>query len=455
MVARIIILTAVFLSAIIIVPYSANVFAEPGDLLFTIENPGLKKDMFSSSLGTLNELIIVGASGKEVDGIVGAGSIYVFDGITGDLKFTIDNPDPKRGDGFGRYMITTDNYIAVGLDVVNKGDVGHKGKIFVFDDAGSLHHIVENPNGTVHDEWFADQISSYQDKIISGSILPVANEDPIYMTHVFDEFGKLQYTLKNSESDTNTFGYSSSSFGDRIAIYAIDEDPNDDIHTNSIHVFDASNGKLQYIIENPDPSKGDFGRHIAEVQNHLVVGTPTRLFEEVSGTIYVFDDAGKLTSSIEYPEPDLTNAIFGGYLSVVNDDYIALRSVSDQTDHDNFLPISDLIYIFDISTSDIAMTIDEPSLQDENSRSFITSVESTGNLVISGLNWNDHNPSDRKVHVFDGPDKLEVNYVDFRDVDGKIIEEGYSLPVFVWIVVLVGSVIAIGVTVFWKKRKQR
>ena len=452
MVVRII-LTAIIASIIITGSYPANVFAEPGDLLFIIENPGLKKDMFSSSLGILNDLIIVGASGKEVDGIVGAGSLYVFDGITGELKFTIDNPDPKRGDGFGRHMITTDNYIAVGLSIEDKSDVGNKGKIFVFDDTGSLHHTIEHPNGMIFDEWFGSKINSYQDKIVSGSIFQVSDMKVISAVYVFDESGKIQHTLTNFESEENMFGYSASSFGDNIAVYAADEDSNDDIHTNSIHVFDALSGKLKYVIENPDSSKGDFGRHMAEVQDYLVVGTPTRMYEEVSGTIHVFDDAGKMVSSIEYPESQMTNAEFGGYLSAVRDNYIALRSISDQTDHDHFLPLSDLIYVFDVSTGEIVMTIEEPSLRDNNKRSFITSVESTGTIVVSGLNWNDHNPSDMMVHVFEGPRNNEVNYVDFRDADGKIIEEGKSVPVFLLIAGLIGAAIIAIILVFLKKRK--
>ena len=44
-------LIIVAIAGLIVISYSENVFAEPGDLVFTIENPGLKKDMFSSSLG--------------------------------------------------------------------------------------------------------------------------------------------------------------------------------------------------------------------------------------------------------------------------------------------------------------------------------------------------------------------------------------------------------------------
>ncbi|MCH9657316.1 lactonase family protein [archaeon] len=448
-------LAAVILSVIISFSHPANTFAESGDLLFTIENPGLKKDMFSSSLDTLNDLIVVGASGKEVDGVVGAGSLYVFDGITGELKFTIDNPDPKRGDGFGRHMITTDNYIAVGLGVDNKGDMGHKGKIFVFDETGSLHHTIENPNGPIHDEWFADQISSHHDKIISGSMMPVTKGDPIYMTHVFDKSGKLQHTLKNSESDIAMFGYSASSFGDSIAVYVMDEDPNDDTHTNSIHVFDASDGKLRYVIENPDPTKGDFGRDMAEVQNHLVVGTTTRLFEETSGTIHIFDDTGNLRSSVQYPESNLTNAHFGERVTDIGDIYFALRSTSDQTDHDSLLPLSDLVHVFDVLTGSLVMTIDESSVKDENRSFFIASMESTGNFAISGLNRNVHNPLDKTIHVFEGPRKMEINYVDLPDTESKIVEEDYSFLVFALIAVLTGFAISTGAVIFWKKRKQK
>ena len=422
------------IAGLIAVSYSGNAFAEPEDLLFTIENPGLKKDMFSSSLGTLNYLIIVGASGKEVDGIAFAGSLYVFDGTTGELKFTIDNPDPKRGDGFGRNMITTDNYIVVGLNIVNKNDVGQKGKIFVFDDTGLLLFTIKNPNGPVYDEWFAGRLGSYGDKIITRSNFQDSDGKWIYMAHVFDESGNLQYTLEDFESNTN-IGYSVSSFGDNIAVYAVDEDANDDIHTNSVQVFDATSGIFQYVIENPDSTKGDFGRHIVEVQGNLVVGTSTYMWdEEISGTIHVFDKSGELSFSIEYPESDF-DVQFGSYLAAVGDN-IALRSISSEHDEDGN-SLSDLIYVFDGKTGDQLFTIDESGLQDENGRSFIQYLDRSGNLVISGLNWNDHNPTQKTVHVFEG-------------IPNTVTTTDYSLLILIASVASGG--IALGVIVFRRRK---
>ena len=131
-----------------------------------------------------------------------------------------------------------------------------------------------------------------------------------------------------------------------------------------------------------------------------MVGTPTRLFDEgISGTIHVFDESGSLSFSIEYPESDISNTGFGGYLSAVGNN-IALRSVSDQTDHDYFLPLSDVFYVFDGKTGDELFSIEEPGLQDENLRSFIRYLEENGNFVISGLNWNDNNPLQKIIYVY-------------------------------------------------------
>lgn len=133
-----------------------------------------------------------------------------------------------------------------------------------------------------------------------------------------------------------------------------------------------------------------------------MVGTPTHMWdEEISGTIHVFDESGSSSFSIEYPESDVSNVGFGGYLSAVGDN-IALRSISDQTDHDYFRPLSDVFNVFDGNTGDQLLVIEEQGLQDQNSASFILYLENTGNYVISGKNANDHNPLQKIVYVFEG-----------------------------------------------------
>ncbi len=395
------------IAGLIVSPYHVNnVFAEPGDLLYTIEDSGLKKDMFRSSMDTVGNKIVVGASGKIIDGIDYAGGLYVFDDNTGSLLFTIDNPDPDRGDDFGKHMITTDNNIVVGLHIESPNDVQNKGMMYVFEgDTGSLLYTIDNPNGKVDDGWFGNRIGSMGDNVISGSHFKNSEGKWEYEVHVFDgNTGSLLYTLNDFISDDSSgFGYSSVFFNESIAVYAPDEDPNDDIHTNTIQVFDAKIGSFQYVIENPDPSIGHFGKHLAEVNDNLVVGVPTYEYDDsLSGFIYVFDgQTGSLLFTIEYPEEKNTDAEFGGYLSAVGDN-IALRSTSDQTDHDNFLPISDVFYVFDGQTGSLLLTLDEPELKDQNSGLYISSVNSNGNLAISGMNTVEKYSEHRPVYVFEG-----------------------------------------------------
>ena len=176
---------------------------------------------------------------------------------------------------------------------------------------------------------------------------------------------------------------------------------------------------------------------MVEVQNHLFVGTPTHMFDEqISGTIYVFDDKGKSSFNVTYPESDISNTGFGGYLSAAGDN-IALRSISDQTDHDYFLPLSDVFYVFDGKTGEQLLSIDEPGLQDENQRSFIQYLESNGNFVMSGLNRSDHNPLQKTIYVFEG-------------IPNTVTTTDY--PLLILIAGVASGGIALGIVVFKKMK---
>ncbi len=146
---------------------------------------------------------------------------------------------------------------------------------------------------------------------------------------------------------------------------------------------------------------GHFGKHLAEVNDNLVVGVPTYNYDEdnpISGYIYVFDgDTGDLLFTIDYPEENLHDVEFGAYLTAVGDN-IALRSIG----HDSEGPATDLIYIFDGKTGELLLTIDEQILRDQNSALYISSVNNDENLVISGMNVVEKYSQLNPVYVFEG-----------------------------------------------------
>ncbi|WP_179372590.1 hypothetical protein [Nitrosopumilus ureiphilus] len=220
--------------------------------------------------------------------------------------------------------------------------------------------------------------------------------------------------------------------GESIAVFAPDEDQNDEIHTNTIQVFDAKTGSFQYVIDNPDPNMGHFGKHLAEVNDNLVVGVPTYNYDDNhSGFIYIFDgQTGSLLLTIDYPEEKTSDAEFGGYLSAVGDN-IALRSTSDQTDHDNFLPLSDVVYIFDGQTGSLLLTLDEPELKDQNSGLYISSVNNDENIVISGMNLVESYSEHRPVYVFEGMPNTTTDYSLFILI-ASVASGGITLGVIVF-----------------------
>jgi len=360
------------ITGLIASPFVNEIFAEPGDVLFTIKDYGLKQDMFRSSVDTVGDKIVVGAMGKNVDGIDMAGGLYVFDSEIGDLLFTIDNPDPKRDDKFGKNLITTDNNIVVGMQYKNEKDLKNKGMIYVFEgNTGELLYTINDPNEMATYGSFGYRMGSFGDNVISASSFRNSEDKTVYLTHVFDDTGELLYTLDNSNSNGDfSFGFSFVFFNERLAVYAGDEEPNDDIHTNTIQVFDAKTGSFQYTIDNPDPTTGYFGRYLAEVNDNLVVGVPTHEYgddDSTSGFIYIFDgQTGKLSLTINYPGENMFDSDFGAYLTSVGEN-IALRSTSDQMEDEESVSLSDVFYIFDGKTGELLLTIDEPFLKDQNS----------------------------------------------------------------------------------------
>ena len=105
-----------------------------GSLLLTINNPTLGVgDKFGGSVASTNTGdILVGAHHNDV-GAENAGSAYLFDGTDGSLLLTINNPAPTGWDQFGRSVASTNTGdILVGSRNDNTGATG-AGSAYLFE----------------------------------------------------------------------------------------------------------------------------------------------------------------------------------------------------------------------------------------------------------------------------------------------------------------------------------
>ena len=215
---------------------------------------------------------------------------------------------------------------------------------------GSLLYKIYAPHKSLDDEWFGEHMTSVGNNIAASSIFLDPQTDKwTTLVHVFDgETGNLLYTIENPNSDSMFFGYTLKSIGDKLAVYASDTDPNDDIHDNVVHVFDGKDGSLLYTIENP-LDIGHFGKSISTINNNFLVHTRQDTHSNLSGIIHAFDaDTGNLQYAIEYPHEDIRDIdpYFGGQ-SIISGDFVIVKS-------------GDEVYIFDGNTGELRHTVDNP-----------------------------------------------------------------------------------------------
>src|SRR5690606_26256067 len=124
-----------------------------GALLLTIDNPVPSSDArFGTSVASLsNGNIVVGAPRAEVGAIDDVGSVYVFDAVTGALVHTLTPPRYWYYEWAGETLsVTADDRILVGaparhVDIAGT-EVGDAGAVEVFDGMSGAHlFTIDNP----------------------------------------------------------------------------------------------------------------------------------------------------------------------------------------------------------------------------------------------------------------------------------------------------------------------
>lgn len=125
---------------------SVYIFAEEtGALKLTVANPFPNTDDAFGIVAVVNERIAIGAPGDDSGGGIRGGCVYIYD-TDGNLLRKISNPDPSIGDRFGNSLASHGDLLLVGdpHDAVMGFSAG---SIYLFDTlTGELIHKVSNPD---------------------------------------------------------------------------------------------------------------------------------------------------------------------------------------------------------------------------------------------------------------------------------------------------------------------
>jgi len=230
--------------------------------------------------------LIIGAYGED-GGTYSAGRAYVFDGNSGALIHTLESLSPEMNAYFGVTVIgigdITDDgcaEFAVGA-VYEGGGAQDAGRVYVFDGlSGTVVYTLESPNAELtgafgHDVCKLDDVDNdgYSD-IVIGAWLEDNIERHAGRVYVFSgKHGDFLYEMVSPNPDWfGGFGFTVSDIGDMdddgihdIVIGTYKEDGGA-FNAGRAYVFSCTTGSLLATLESPYPiESGRFGNNVAGI----------------------------------------------------------------------------------------------------------------------------------------------------------------------------------------------
>ena len=412
-----------------------------GQLVHTLNNPNAYStsiaDTFSTSVAISGNYAIVGAYQEDDAGGTQSGKAYIFNVTTGKLVHTFNNPNAystSADDYFGYSVGISGNYAIVGA--LFEADAGgtFSGKAYIFNvTTGQLVWTLNNPNayGAPGGDVFGSSVAISGNYAIVGtgySFFGFSEDDAggassgkAYIFNVTT--GQLVWTLNNP----NAYGTSAIDlFGLSVAIsgnYAIVGTPyEDDVGgsaSGKAYIYNVTTGQLVHTLNNPNAygtSQEDFfGQYVAISGNYVIVGTGDE--DDVggasSGKAYIFaledvytvngvqsDKVSLLAQSTKYVpinQPTViidnpnavgsaVNDMFGGTVFAaggnaiaINNSYLVVSSVVENT-----------VYIFDTSSYKLIRTLSNPNVYGPDaSDNFGYSIAIDSNYLVIGAPYED------------------------------------------------------------------
>lgn len=392
---------------LVAVAATSRMLAAPGDLLFKITAPDPQAGAgFGEMLAVIDGDILVAEPNRTLGlGINAVGRAYLFDGKSGALKRTFNNPAPMNLDDFARAITGGDGRVLISTS-------GTESRVFSFDAAtGQLLHTLRSPDDG---DGFGAAMAYDAGKLLVSdpSFSLNAQQRTVGRAYMFNAInGELIRSLPNPEPNPgDLFGTGAGSgslaiFGSSAIIGAsFDDLPGDTSpetdDSGRVWLFDLSSGNTKFVIENPNPEKPPpnhiadrFGSSVAATEKAIVVGAQEDDWASIegSGTVYVFDSkTGALRHTLIGPQIEV-NGEFGRSVAVTGDGNVLVGAWNTSV---GGVTSAGHAYLFDGVTG--SLLLDIPNPEPTMSSVFGWSLTALDNRVIVGA------PAPGSVYVFEG-----------------------------------------------------
>ena len=280
-----------------------------GALLRTFQKPTpAAGDYFGWSVAAVESNVLVGACNDDT-GATNAGAVYLFEGSTGALLRTFQKAVPVANDLFGRSVAAVGNNVLVGAPNDDTG-AGDTGAAYLFNGStGALLRTFQNPTPADSD-YFGRSVADVGSNVLVGADGDDTGASNAGAAYLFNgSTGALLRTFQNPTPAVNDyFGTSVAAVGNNVLVGA----PNDDTgaaNAGAAYLFDGSTGALRWTFQNPTPAADDyFGESVAAVGRNVLVGARGDDTGKLnSGSAYLF----------QVPEPATLALLALGGLAMV------------------------------------------------------------------------------------------------------------------------------------------
>jgi FG-GAP repeat len=325
-----------------------------GTILQTFQNPG-QGLYFADSVAAVGNNVLIGESDLYINNFPAAGAAYLFDGSTGALLRTFQNPDPQFIDYFGRVVAAAGNnaLIAAPNDDTGATDTG---SVYLFDSVtGNLLQTFHNPNPR-QDDHFGRSMAAVGNNILIGSPNDNSGTSKPGAAYLFDSVtGDLLQTFRNpNPGQDDDFGASVALAGNNVLIGAPGDNSTNPQAGNSkagaAYLFDSVTGNLLQTFHNPNPAVAlfnrseDFGAQVAAIGNKVLIAEPNKDIGDTSsvGVAYLFDaTTGVLLQTLQNPTPATWEG-FGASVAAAGNHFL----IGVPGDTVGSFPVTGAVYLF-------------------------------------------------------------------------------------------------------------
>jgi WD40 repeat protein len=302
--------------------YLSNISSGPTTHSITLVNPDPQKaGFFGRAVATRSDLVVVGATDQDVDGITDAGRVDVYIASDGQLIQSLNSPHPQPGGFFGSSVAVSGNLAIVGAIYETVQGFSEAGHVYVFNAiTGNLVHTLSSPNSQT-DGLFGSSIAADGNLAIVGAYAESSNGHAgggnvyVYNTSTWELIRTL--SSPNVQRD-GEFGSSVAISGDQVVVAANNETVDDYSGAGRAYIFNAETGALIQSLTSPGEQLGDFAQSVSISGNIAMVGDPHGTAEGYSyaGVAYVFNViSGKITETLASPNAQ-ADGLFGNSVGI-------------------------------------------------------------------------------------------------------------------------------------------